>query len=110
VSLFPDILETHEPTRHKTAHGRSSSQVKDTVNAIRIRSQHTSQLRSLDNGPKSRRSSIDDNLGINRRRVLGNEGLETIGEDGVGETEEQGSCERLAERDERHRDRNLGGG
>jgi hypothetical protein len=110
LSLFPDILETHEPTRHKTAYSRSSSQVKNAIDTIRIGSQHTSQPRSLDDRPESRRSSIDDNLGIDGRRVFWNKGFETIGEDGIGETEEQGSCERLAERDERHRDRDLGWG
>lgn len=46
-------------------------------------------------------------MGINGRRVFRDESLEAVGEDGVGEAEEQGAGNRLAEHGERHGDGNL---
>jgi hypothetical protein len=105
--LFPNIFKPHKPARRKTAHRCSSRQVKHSINTLRICQQYAGQLRSIDNRSKARRAGIDDSLGINGRRVFGDESLEAVGEDGVGEAEEQGAGERLAEHGERHGDGNL---
>lgn len=106
--LFPNIFETHEPAKHETAHRQASRQVENTIDSLRIRHQHARQLCSSDHRPESRRAGVDDGLWIDGRRIFGDKDLEAIGEDGVGETEEQGSAERLAEHDERHGDGDLG--
>lgn len=54
-------------------------------------------------------TGIDDGLRIDRRCIPRDEGLETVGEDGLAEAEEQGSAEVLTEHHQRHGHGNLGG-
>lgn len=106
--LVPDIFEPHKPTGHEAAYCCSSSQVKNAIHTLRIHHHYVYQVGSLKNGSESRCTGIDDSLRIHGRGVLGKQGFKTVGQDGVGEAEEQPSAECLAEHEERHGDGDLG--
>ena len=109
LALLSYILRTHPPRIYETAHRCFSDQVENAIHTLRIRNQHASEVHSGNIYPKSGSGCIDDSLRIGKRCVLGNESLETVAEDGAGETEKKCSSEGLAERDERHGKGELSG-
>lgn len=87
LTLLSYILRTHTPRIYETAYRCFSDQVENVIHTLRIRNQHASEVRSGNIHPKSGSACIDDILRIGKRCVLGDESLETVAEDGAGETE-----------------------
>jgi len=100
-------MPAHSPGKDEAANGGANSQVEDTVRTLRVGDQHVGQVVSGDEIAESGRTSSNNGLGVNRRRVLWDQRHHAVGKDGVRKAQEHRATKALAEHDQSHGDRNL---
>lgn len=105
--LLSQILPSHSPCENEAGCSQPCSQVENAINTLGVSDQYTRKIFSRNKASKSSSPNDNDTLSIDRRCVFWEEISKTIAEYSFCETEEQGCSKRLAERDERHGDRDL---